>query len=143
MAATLLIVDDSRTVRTLARQVCLGRGWNWHEAANVAEGLRLASRESIDLVLLDTTLRGLHPLDALHAFRDQLRSRDTPILLLAPSLGQGSLPLSLRAQAQGVLAKPFSHAALGHAAGLWLAGSSIVHAAARTRSLAPATAEAK
>ncbi len=143
MAATLLIVDDSRTVRTLARQVCRRRGWDLHEAANVAEGLRLASHESIDLVLLDTTLRGLHPLDALHAFRDRLQSRDTPILLLAPSLGQGCLPLSLRAQAEGVLATPFSHAALDHTAERWLAGSSLVSSPLLARSLAPAPVDAK
>lgn len=141
MAATLLIVDDSRTVRMLARQVCRQRGWLLFEAIDAAQGLRIASRESIDLVLLDTTLRGLRLSDAIHAFRNLPLTRNTPILLLAPSLGQGNLPLSAKEQAQSVLAKPFSCAALDRTVGQWLFGSAHAPAAALTPAHSPETVD--
>jgi CheY-like chemotaxis protein len=121
MVPTLLIVDDSRTVRTLARQTCLTQGWHLLEAVDVPQGLKSAERVPVDLILLDTTLRGLEVTEALRAFRRHESTRSTPIVLLAPSLGQGSVPPLARADAQALLAKPFSRSDLDRTLRYWLA----------------------
>lgn len=120
MVPTLLIVNDSRTVRMLARQVCLSQGWHLLESVDATQGLRTAARLPVDLILLDTTLRGLEVGDALRAFRSQGNTRLTPIVLLAPSLGQGTVSPDVRAQAAAVLAKPFSRSELERALRHWL-----------------------
>jgi len=120
MVPTLLIVDDSRTVRALARQVCHSHGWHLVEAVDALQGLRSAARLPVDLILLDTTLRGLEVAEAVRAFRGQENTRSTPIVLLAPSLGQGHVSPAARSSTQAVLAKPFSRLELDRTLRHWL-----------------------
>jgi chemosensory pili system protein ChpA (sensor histidine kinase/response regulator) len=137
MVPTLLIVDDSRTVRTLARQACLTQGWHLLEAVDVPQGLKSAERVPVDLILLDTTLRGLEVTEALRAFRSHASTESTPIVLLAPSLGQGHVPPLARAQAQALLAKPFSRSDLDRTLSHWLVRPGASAPAPAVHSFAP------
>jgi CheY-like chemotaxis protein len=138
MVPTLLIVDDSRTVRTLARQACLAQGWHLLEAVDVPQGLKSAERVPVDLILLDTTLRGLEVTDAVRIFREQESTRSIPIVLLAPSLGQGAVSPAARAHALGILAKPFSRSDLDRTLRHWLMRTDPSAAAPAAYSATPA-----
>lgn len=126
MVPTLLIVDDSRTVRTLARQVCLRRGWRLLEAREATEALRLTQVHPVDFILLDTTLRGIAAAEAMDVFRNQPNTQTTPIALLAPASGHGGVPPQARARAHGLLSKPFSRYALDLALQRWLIEAGII-----------------
>jgi CheY-like chemotaxis protein len=126
MVPTLLIADDSRTVRTLARQVCLRRGWRLLEAREATEALRLTQVHPVDFILLDTTLRGFAAAEVMDLLRNQSATQTTPIALLAPASGHGGVPPQARSQAHGLLSKPFSRYALDLALQRWLIEARVI-----------------
>lgn len=142
MVPTLLIVDDSRTVRTLARQVCLRRSWRLLEAGEMTEALRLAQLHPVDFILLDTTLRGIPASEAVELFRSQAGTQTTPIALLAPIAGHGGVPPRVRTQTQGLLSKPFSRFSLDLTLQRWLTDAGVLDAAGNRRALEAGTRSA-
>jgi two-component system, OmpR family, KDP operon response regulator KdpE len=68
VAATILIVEDSRLVTEAFEILFAEAGYTVHSARTVAEAIGLGKQELIDLMLLDLTLpdgSGLEVLDAL------------------------------------------------------------------------------
>ena len=78
-----MIVDDERLVRWSLRQKCEEWGYQVVEADTGEIGLRLAQRESPDLVLLDVRLPDISGIDVL----DQLkRSGDARAIIMSSSM---------------------------------------------------------
>lgn len=101
----LLIEDDGKTSQFL-RQGLAENGFDVETAVDASEGLRLAQARSYDLIVLDSTIRGLQDRTAL----TELRSRDsrTPVLLLtAPDSLEVRLS-RLDPETDGCVAKPFA-----------------------------------
>ncbi|MDX1963680.1 MAG: sigma-54 dependent transcriptional regulator [Pirellulales bacterium] len=64
----ILVIDDDRTVRYLAKQALLGLNCELLEADNAETGLRLLRKEQPDVILLDIILPDLSGLEAYHKF---------------------------------------------------------------------------
>jgi len=102
----ILVVDDQATIRMLARDFLSLQGLEVVTAANVAEGLALAARIRPSLVLLDLTLPGVTPEDAV----TRMTATGLPVVLMS---GRADEEVDrLRARARGFLAKPFTLAGL-------------------------------
>lgn len=105
-AATILVVEDDRT---LARGLVMNleiEGFRVLHAAQGDLGLRLALDEQPDLIVLDLMLPGLSGFEVVRALRD--RSRFTPVLILS---ARGEVEDKIRALGLGAddyLTKPFS-----------------------------------
>ena len=105
-AATILVVEDDRT---LARGLVMNleiEGFRVLHAAQGDLGLRLALDEEPDLIVLDLMLPGLSGFEVVRALRD--RSRFTPVLILS---ARGEVEDKIRALGLGAddyLTKPFS-----------------------------------
>ena len=105
-AATILVVEDDRT---LARGLVMNleiEGFRVLHAAQGDLGLRLALDEQPDLIVLDLMLPGLSGFEVVRALRD--RSRFTPVLILS---ARGEIEDKIRALGLGAddyLTKPFS-----------------------------------
>ena len=69
MAATILICDDQKTLRELARGALAGNGYTIVEASDGDESLELARSLRPDLIVLDVVLPGRSGLDVLEAVR--------------------------------------------------------------------------
>lgn len=83
MQPRILVVDDSRTIRTLVRRVLFRAGYDVSLAADGREAVEMARQESPDLVILDINMPdmdGYETCQKLLAIGESLRS--TPIIFL-------------------------------------------------------------
>ena len=100
----VLIVDDERLVRWSLRQKCEEWGFAVMEADSGAAALRLAERESPDLILLDVRLPDLTGIEVL----DQLKKNgDAPSIIMITADPQlDDVKASLKLGAYDFIGKP-------------------------------------
>ena len=91
----ILIVDDSRLLRTANERMLVKAGYEVITAADGEEGLRLALESKPDLVLLDMMLPKLSGQEVLQQLRANPSSASTPVIVLT------SLPESNREKLLG------------------------------------------
>lgn len=111
--ATILLIDDDDSLRTMLRVTLTHFGHTVVEARNGREGLALFPHAGADLVITDIVMpevEGLHVLMAL-------RLQTTPVKIIAISGGgrvnaTDYLRIAKQMGAAKVLAKPFSTEAL-------------------------------
>ena len=102
----ILVVEDDRTVGQYLRRGLEEAQYHADLVGDGLEGLRLASGEQYDLVVLDLRLPGMSGLEVLRTLRD--RGIPTPILILTAQDAVGQKVEALRAGADDYVTKPFS-----------------------------------
>lgn len=78
----VLLVDDSRSIRTLLKIYLMARNFEFLEAESAEEGLKAAEAETIDLILTDFHMDGMNGAD----FAAQIRANANPKLAKVPIL---------------------------------------------------------
>lgn len=78
----VLIVDDSRSIRTLLKIYLMARSFEFLEAESAEEGLKVAEVTPVDLILTDFHMDGMNGAD----FAAQLRASANPKLSKVPIL---------------------------------------------------------
>lgn len=103
--ASVLIVDDDATTRSMLRRVLERQGWTILEAANGAEGLEQVVAQQPAAVLLDLMMPELNGFEFLDALRDLNLNPSPPVIVLtAKSLSHEELT-RLQGQARRVVQK--------------------------------------
>src|ERR1700739_664548 len=93
----ILIVDDERLVRWSLRQKCEEWGYHVVEAEAGEPGLKLAQRESPDLVLLDVRMPDMGGLEVLEQLKKNGDARAVIMITADPQLDDVKLALKLGA----------------------------------------------
>ncbi len=96
-AAKILIVDDERLVRWSLRQKCEEWGYHVIEADSGEPGLKLAQRESPDLVLLDVRMPDLTGIEVLDQLKKNGDARAVIMITADPQLDDVKAALKLGA----------------------------------------------
>ena len=110
-APRILVVDDlPRNIRLL-EAVLEPRGYEVVGAGSGAEGLVLAGRGDIDLVLLDIVMPEMDGYAVCRRLRDDDATRFLPIVMITASGEQEKLA-AIEAGADDFVTKPFDHAEL-------------------------------
>src|SRR5688572_4026395 len=104
MKATILIVDDHLSVRTLVADYLGAQGYRALTASDGEEGLIVARRSRPDLVLLDVMMPGLDGFGFLQAFR---RDSSAPVILLTARVEETDKVVGLELGADDYVTKPF------------------------------------
>ncbi|HEY3740128.1 MAG TPA: response regulator [Bryobacteraceae bacterium] len=110
MRKTLLVVDDSSTVRRFVAIIAERRGWRITTAADGEEALRWLQGETPDLMLLDVMMPGLSGYQVCQAVRKMGKKTQLPVILFS-----GGFLDRIKGKLAGVtdyLAKPFEAEAL-------------------------------
>ena len=84
MPRKILLIDDSPSIRTIVKLFLMNRAVDFVEAKDGAEGLALAGRADVDLVIADfnmPVMDGLEFVRRLRAHSEQ-RLRNVPVILL-------------------------------------------------------------
>jgi signal transduction histidine kinase/CheY-like chemotaxis protein len=104
-AATILVVDDETGIRELIRRILLRERYRVLESGSAEQALNIAQGQSIDLLITDVMLPGIHGPEL--ARRMQQTAPRLKTLFISGYTGEENVPAGAR-----FLAKPFTLGAL-------------------------------
>jgi two-component system, chemotaxis family, chemotaxis protein CheY len=113
----VLVVDDSRTMRTIIRRVLEGMrqpGTEIIEASDGAEALQILRNErlELDVVLLDWSMPRLDGIGLLKAMKVMAPVKEIPVIMVTSQSQQGHVAEALRWGARDYVVKPFNEETL-------------------------------
>lgn len=108
MPSTILIVDDSRTMRSMVRGALEADHHQVIEATDGVTALAALETASADMVITDVNMPEMDGLKLVRALRESRRHRFTPILVLTTEGGAEMKQRGREAGATGWLVKPFN-----------------------------------
>jgi two-component system KDP operon response regulator KdpE len=103
-APLILVIEDEAPIRRFLRASLAEEGYRFNEAESAREGLRLASSQPPDLIILDLGLPDHNGLEVLKQIRDWSA---VPIIIVSARGQEGDKVLALDAGANDYLTKPF------------------------------------
>jgi len=107
MAGTILVVDDSDTIRTLMLELLLAEGFQVATAADGHQALNELTRCRPDLVLLDIEMPGLNGYEVCRRIKGHPETRELPVVLVSGITSQEGRYAGFEAGADDYLSKPF------------------------------------
>jgi two-component system chemotaxis response regulator CheY len=105
--ARILVVEDSRSVRSLIRDALEMDGHDVAESDDGRQGLAAVEAVAPDLVLTDVNMPEMDGISLTRAIRALPRFRFTPILILTTESGDEMKRAGRAAGATGWIVKPF------------------------------------
>lgn len=105
---TILVVDDSPTIRRMVR-AALGSlsGVTFIEAGSGLRAIEVLGMDPVQMVVLDLNMPDMHGLDVIRFLRSHDRYRDLPVIVLTTRGDDSSRQAALDAGATMYLTKPF------------------------------------
>lgn len=110
MAANVLVVDDSGTMRDMIKRTLGMSGLDIgavYEAANGIEALAQMYEHRISLVLLDINMPVMNGVRLVTRIRDDVRLRGIPVVIASTEGSETRIRELLAAGARGFVRKPF------------------------------------
>lgn len=112
MSKKILIVDDSSSVRTIARTALREKGYEVIEAANGQEGLEKLAGERVHLVVSDVNMPVMDGITFLKELKSRPTSKFVPVIMLTTEAGEDKKQEGRAAGAKAWIVKPFQPATL-------------------------------
>lgn len=113
VAMRALVVDDSKALRMLMKNILKGIGFETFEAGHGKEALeRLAAIGNVDLALVDWNMPEMNGLDFVKALRSDVTKDDIKIIMVTTETEMPRMVAALEAGANEYLMKPFTKDAL-------------------------------
>ena len=112
MKKLILIVDDYPEVRNVIRAGLEQEQFEFHEASNGDEGLRLATELRPDLVLLDVMMPGMDGYEVCRRLKADQATADIRVIIMTATGKADGAMIAEHAGADAFLAKPFDIASL-------------------------------
>ncbi len=105
MGKTILVVDDTPSLRRMVQSYLVQEGFRVVTAANGQEALMVARQEQPDLILLDLMMPEMGGYDFMRLYA---RDGTAPIIVLTAKLEENDKVLGLELGADDYVTKPFS-----------------------------------
>ena len=106
--ATILVVDDSNSLRQLVAATLEGAAHKVTQAKDGADGLQAAQTGRFDLVISDVNMPVMDGLTMVRKLRAQAASKHIPILILTTEMDPVKRKEARDAGATGWIVKPFN-----------------------------------
>ncbi len=107
---TILVVEDSQTLRVLTRTLLKNSGYEVVEAANAAQAIRfLQSGAHVDLILSDVEMPNMDGVEMLDVIRNRLKLRELPVVMVTSVRKVEVLKKAKQLGVQGWVLKPFEN----------------------------------
>jgi DNA-binding response OmpR family regulator len=105
MVKTILVVDDTESLRTLVKSYLTQEGYRVVTASNGRDALFVAREEKPDLIILDLMMPEMSGYEFM---RHHSREAETPTIILTAKLEENDKVLGLELGADDYVTKPFS-----------------------------------
>ena len=105
---TVLYVEDNEFNRKIVRQLLVPTTYRLLEATDGEQGVATALEAGPDLILMDVQLPKMSGLDATRRLRADVRTAQTPIIVVTSFALSGDDQKAMEAGASAYLAKPYS-----------------------------------
>jgi two-component system chemotaxis response regulator CheY len=111
-ARTALVVDDSRMIRRVSRQILEQLGYSVHEAENGQEALARCKVAMPDAILLDWNMPVMTGMEFVSALRATPGGAHPRVIFCTTNSGEPAIREALSNGADGYVVKPFTAQAL-------------------------------
>ena len=106
--STVLVVDDSRTVRNVLQKMLQQGGFDTLEAADGQSAVDLAMTHQPDLIIMDVVMPGMNGFQATRQLRKAPGTRAIPIIIMSGNEQATEEFWVIRIGANDFMAKPFT-----------------------------------
>lgn len=107
MSTTVLVVDDSATVRQQVGAALTQVGFKVVEAGDGIEGKGQLDKGGIDCVICDVNMPNKSGIDMVEEVKQDIRYKSLPIVMLTTEGAPGLIQRAKQAGASGWIVKPF------------------------------------
>jgi two-component system chemotaxis response regulator CheY len=107
MSATILVVDDSVTVRQQVSSVLTQSGFRVVEACDGLQGAARISQGGIDCVICDVNMPNMNGIEMVQQVKSESANKDLPIVMLTTEGAKDLIAQAKQAGAKGWIVKPF------------------------------------
>ena len=107
MSKSILVVDDTRSMRKMVASVLQGAGYLVEEAGDGAEALDKARARVFDLVVTDHNMPRMDGVTLVRSLRGLAQYDDVALIVLSTETGADLKARGREAGATGWMAKPF------------------------------------
>lgn len=107
MSHSILITDDSATVRQQLRGFLEEKGFAVVEADNGARGLEIAQDSALDLIIVDVNMPVMNGIEMIKKVRELEAHKKTPIFVLTTDAAGSAARKGKEAGANAWIVKPF------------------------------------
>jgi two-component system alkaline phosphatase synthesis response regulator PhoP len=104
----ILVVDDEEDILELLKYNLSREGYKVSCAASGEETLRAVRSQIPDLIVLDLMLPGIDGLDVARQLKNDVKTRDVPIVMLTAKGEEADIVAGLELGADDYITKPFS-----------------------------------
>lgn len=107
MAKTILIVDDSTSLRQVVTIALNGAGYEVIEACDGIEALKKLNGQKIHLIVSDVNMPNMDGISLLKEIKKQASYKFTPVIMLTTEAAQEKMAEGKAAGAKAWVVKPF------------------------------------
>jgi two-component system chemotaxis response regulator CheY len=111
MAAKVLIIDDSNTMRKIVQRSLRQAGFEFEkilEAGDGQEALGVLENEDVDFILSDINMPNRDGIELLRQKRENDAIKDIPVVMITTEAGNDILGEAKSLGAKGSIKKPFT-----------------------------------
>lgn len=110
----ILVIDDSKTICALLKKMLSQNHYQVTEALSAENGLKLAFKETPDLIFLDIVLPGMSGFAALRTLRKEAATQNIPVIMISGNELATEKYYAERIGADDFMKKPFSRYEVFH-----------------------------
>lgn len=107
MAKTILVVDDSLSIRQVVGIALRGAGYDVIEACNGQDALSKMTGDKIHLIISDVNMPVMDGISFLKEVKNHPKYKFTPVIMLTTEAGQDKMAEGRAAGAKAWIVKPF------------------------------------
>lgn len=103
-----LVIDDSKSIRSILTEILVGVGFTVEEAANGLEAMDLIKKEKVDLALVDWNMPDMDGYEFIKAVRKDKAYKNMRMMMVTNETATNKVTEALKAGADEYIMKPFT-----------------------------------